>query len=44
VQLLPSSHAVLFGLLGFEHCPSLVLHVPAEWHWSSAAQTTGLAP
>ena len=29
---------------GFEQVPVAVLQVPATWHWSEAAQTTGLAP
>jgi hypothetical protein len=29
VQRSPSSQAVLFALLGFEHCPVEVSHVPA---------------
>jgi hypothetical protein len=40
VQALPSLHDVPFALLGFEHTPVLVLHVPTSWHWSCAVQTT----
>ena len=29
---------------GFEQTPVAELHVPALWHWSEAAQITGLAP
>jgi hypothetical protein len=38
VQLVPS------GAFGFEHLPVLESHVPATWHWSAAAQTTGFPP
>jgi hypothetical protein len=31
-------------LFGFEHAPVAGLHVPALWHWSSAAHTTRLLP
>jgi hypothetical protein len=44
VHALPSLHASPFGLLGFEQDPVLGLQVPAVWHWSSAAHTTGLSP
>jgi hypothetical protein len=44
VQALPSLQAVLLGLAGFEQAPVVVSQVPAEWHWSLAVQTTGLAP
>jgi hypothetical protein len=44
VQALPSLHDAPFALAGFEHTPVLVLHVPASWHWSCAAHTTGLDP
>ena len=40
-QALPSSHAVPFGLAGFEHVPVAGLQVPGSWHWSGARQTTG---
>jgi hypothetical protein len=42
VHALPSLHPVPFALAGFEHVPSLGLHVPASWHWSLAVQLTGL--
>ena len=32
------------ALLGLEHIPVTVLQIPASWHWSSTAHTTGLAP
>src|SRR2546422_1080409 len=38
--MLPSSHGVPFGALGFEHTPVDVLQVPASWHWSEPVQTT----
>jgi hypothetical protein len=44
VQALPSLHAAPFATAGFEQTPVPVLHVPAVWHWSSAAQATGFAP
>ena len=44
VHASPSSHEVPFALAGFEHVPVAGLQVPASWHWSSAVQTTGLAP
>jgi hypothetical protein len=44
VQVSSSLHVVPSGALGFEHAPVAGLHVPATWHWSLAAQTTGLAP
>src|SRR5205814_8827100 len=44
VQALPSLHAVPLLAFGLEHWPVAVLQVPAVWHWSSAVQTTGLAP
>ena len=43
-QLFPSLHAVPLALFGFEQIPVAGLHVPASWHWSCAAHTTGLAP
>ncbi len=42
VQALPSLQAVPFGLLGLVHRPVAGVQVPATWHWSSAAHTTGL--
>jgi len=44
VQLFPSLHVVPFAAIGLEHCPVCGLHVPATWHASDAAQTTGLLP
>jgi hypothetical protein len=42
VQASPSLHEVPLLLMGFEQMPPE--QVPAVWHWSSAVQTTGLAP
>ena len=44
MQALPSVQVAPFALFGFVHTPVPLLHVPASWHWSSAPQTTGLAP
>ena len=44
VQAFPSLHAAPFATVGFVHTPVPGLQVPAVWHWSSAAQITGLAP
>jgi hypothetical protein len=44
VQALPSLHAVPLAFGGFEHSPVAGLHEPAVWHWSCAAQVSGLAP
>jgi hypothetical protein len=44
VHASPSLHAVPSAAAGFEHWPVAGLHAPAVWHWSDAAQTTGLAP
>jgi hypothetical protein len=44
VHAFPSLHAVPFAATGFEHAPVDGLHVPAPWHWSLAAQVTGLLP
>jgi hypothetical protein len=44
VQAFPSEHEVPLAFAGFEQTPVLVSHVPALWHWSAAAQVTGLAP
>ena len=44
VHALPSLHVVASGLFGLLHLPLAESHVPATWHWSLAAQTTGLAP
>ena len=40
----PSLHDVPLAATGLEHCPVDASQVPAAWHWSEAAQTTGLAP
>jgi len=32
LQMRPSSHAVPFGALGFEHAPVAGLQTPATWH------------
>jgi len=44
VHASPSLQVAPFGLAGLEHVPVAGLHVPASWHWSEAAHTTGLAP
>lgn len=44
VQALLSLQAVPSLLGGFEQSPEAALQVPALWHWSSAAHTTGLPP
>jgi hypothetical protein len=44
VQKSPSLHAVPSVFGGLEHVPFFGSHVPAEWHWSWGAQTTGFAP
>src|SRR5262249_38261528 len=44
VQNSPSSHAEPSALSGLEQMPLAGSQVPATWHWSSAVQTTGLAP
>jgi hypothetical protein len=44
VQALPSLHDVPLALAGVEHTPVAASQVPASWHWSGAAQVTGLAP
>lgn len=41
VHALPSSHAVPSGSAGVEHMPVAGSHVPATWHESSGAHTTG---
>ena len=40
MQALPSLQDAPFGASGSEQRPVDGLHVPATWHWSSAAQTT----
>jgi hypothetical protein len=44
VHALPSLQPVPFASAGFEHAPVLGSHEPAAWHWSLAAQETGLPP
>ena len=44
VQAFPSLHAAPSAFAGFEHTPVPVSQVPASWHWSLAAQTTGFDP
>jgi hypothetical protein len=44
VQTLCVLHEVPSGRLGLLHVPVDALHVPAEWHWSRATQTTALLP
>ena len=44
VQPSPSLHVDPSGFAGFEQRPVAGLHVPATWHWSWAAQTTGFDP
>src|SRR5262249_48380448 len=42
VQALPSLQAAPSGFAGSEHEPVAGSQVPASWHWSAAAQTTGV--
>src|SRR5439155_18263672 len=42
VQALPSLQAVPSGFAGLEQAPVAGSQVPASWHWSAAAQTTGV--
>src|SRR5439155_1720795 len=42
VQALPSLHAVPSAATGLVHAAVLGLQTPATWHWSEAAQITGL--
>ena len=44
VQRFPSLQAVPFDFAGFEQIPVAGVHDPTSWHWSLAAQTTGLDP
>jgi hypothetical protein len=44
VQALPSLQGVPFVLAGFEQAPLDGSQAPAAWHWSDAAQVTGLDP
>jgi hypothetical protein len=42
--LLSRSHEAPGAFSGLLQTPLLALHVPTEWHWSEALQTTGLPP
>src|SRR5213079_448577 len=42
VQALPSSQEAPSGLVGLEQRPVVGSHTPASWHWSAAAQVTGV--
>jgi hypothetical protein len=44
VQASPSLQALPLALVGLEQTPVLESHVPTEWHWSSAVQTTLFEP
>jgi hypothetical protein len=44
VQAFPSEQDVPSVAAGLLQVPELGLQVPATWHWSRAAQVTGLAP
>src|SRR5256885_1283029 len=44
VQALPSLQEAPLGFAGLEHVPVAGSQVPATWHWSVAAQTTGFVP
>src|SRR5437870_1950887 len=44
VQALSASEVAPWGVAGLEQVPVAGLQVPATWHWSAAAQTTGLVP
>src|SRR5207245_3292815 len=44
VQPSPSVQALPSGLSGLEQVPLAGSQVPATWHWSRAAQTTGFTP
>jgi hypothetical protein len=44
VQAFPSLQDEPFALSGLLHTPVPGSQTPARWHWSSALQTTGLAP
>src|SRR5260221_7220502 len=44
VHALLSEHEVPSAFAGFEQCPVDGSHVPAEWHWSSAAHVTAVPP
>src|SRR5439155_27060159 len=44
VQALPSLQEAPSGLAGLLQAPVAGLQVPAVWHWSEAAHTTGSVP
>jgi len=44
VHALPSLQVLPLAFAGFEHVPVAGSQVPAVWHWSEAAQATGLLP
>src|SRR5438034_3279093 len=44
VQALPSLQGAPSGLAGLVQAPVAGLQVPAVWHWSEAAHTTGFVP
>src|SRR5438034_1203755 len=44
VQALPSLQAAPSGFAGSEHVPVAGSQLPAAWHWSAGAQTTGFVP
>jgi len=44
VHASPSLQPEPLALFGSEHAPVDGSHVPATWHWSLAAHTTGFAP
>src|SRR5436190_18021692 len=44
VHVLPSSHDVPSGAVGFEHVPLCESHAPATWHASSGVHTTASPP
>ena len=44
VQVFPVAQGVPLGFTGLEQTPVEGLHVPAVWHWSGVAHTTGFEP
>src|SRR2546425_1144736 len=44
VPAVPSSQAAPSGFAGLEHVPVAASQLPAAWHWSAGAQTTGFVP
>src|SRR5947208_1869217 len=44
VQASPSAQALPSALFGLKQMPFVGSQTPVAWHWSSAVQTTGLAP